>query len=639
MSIRRLLSIMFLAQVLTVSSLNAQAPVAADPLEGIWVSETSFGPELRGDLIVSRERSGWSASLAGEKGTFQSKDNSIEFAFRGGQFRGKQTTDGKSIEGFWLQLPSGLTDRTDPGGTGQPFATPVTLQRIGPKRWKGTVEPLESRFTIYLKVFRSAQGNLVAAFRNPDINSRGGASQFNVNREGSNVRFSARPDPSSPEIVHTATLQTDHQMRMVWPDLGCAVDFTRRTAAEVPTFFPRPPGTKYIYRQPEAIQDGWSTARGAQVGMDEAKLAHLVQRIIDGDPADRRPNLIHSVLVAYRGKLVLEEYFFGFDRQQVHDTRSAGKTLSSVIMGAAMRSGAGISPETRVYDLFGGVGRFANSDPRKSQITLAHLMTHTAGLACDDSNDGSPGNEGTMQTQKKEPNWWKYTLDLPMAHDPGQRYAYCSANTNLVGGALTLATKTWLPELFDRKIARPLQFSKYYWNLMPTNEGYQGGGAFLLPRDLLKVGQMYLNGGVWNGQRILDESWVKISTAPRVHISPATTGLSADEFGNYYGEGDDAYTWHLSKLKVGSVSQSKDGGPQSKVGDVSQLKVGKETDFAATTFNGYAASGNGGQLLIVVPKLELVVVFTGGNYGQGGIWGRWGSELVPQEIIPAIVSR
>ena len=81
--------------------------------------------------------------------------------------------------------------------------------------------------------------------------------------------------------------------------------------------------------------------------MDEAPLARLIQRLIDADPSVRRPALIHSVLVAYRGKLVLEEYFFGFDRDQPHDMRSAGKTFASVMLGAAMRQGSRIAPETR----------------------------------------------------------------------------------------------------------------------------------------------------------------------------------------------------------------------------------------------------------------------------------------------------
>ena len=131
--------------------------------------------------------------------------------------------------------------------------------------------------------------------------------------------------------------------------------------------------------------------------------------------AARRPALIHSLLVAHHGKLVLEEYFFGFDRERPHDLRSAGKTFASVMLGTAMRRGAHIAPETPVYELLAGMGPFANPDPRKPQITLAHLMTHTSGLACDDNDPVSPGNEDTMQTQSQQPDWWKYTLDLPMA--------------------------------------------------------------------------------------------------------------------------------------------------------------------------------------------------------------------------------
>src|SRR6185503_16080236 len=136
-------------------------------------------------------------------------------------------------------------------------------------------------------------------------------------------------------------------------------------------------------------------------------------------------------------------------------------------------------------------------------------------------------------------DWWKFTLDLPMAYAPGKHYAYCSANINLVGGALTSATNTWLPELFERTVARPLQFGLWHWNLMPNGHGYLGGGARVRPRDLLKVGQAYLNGGVWNGHRIVQASWVTESTSPKMTISRATTGLSEDDFSNQYSEGAD----------------------------------------------------------------------------------------------------
>jgi CubicO group peptidase (beta-lactamase class C family) len=143
---------------------------------------------------------------------------------------------------------------------------------------------------------------------------------------------------------------------------------------------------------------------------------------------------------------------------------------------------------------------------------------------------------------------------------------------------------------------------------MPDGEGYLGGGAYLLPRDLLKVGQAYLDGGVWRGRRIVPSSWVARSTSAKVEVSEATTGLDAKQFPEFYARGTDAWAWHLSQLAAPD-----------------------------RTFQAYGASGNGGQLLIVVPELRLAVVFTAGNYGQGGIWGRFGSEILPREIIPAIL--
>jgi CubicO group peptidase (beta-lactamase class C family) len=274
-----------------------------------------------------------------------------------------------------------------------------------------------------------------------------------------------------------------------------------------------------------------------------------------------------------------------------------------------MVQGVDIGPQSRIATLMADRGPFANPDPRKSQITLAHLLTHSSGLDCNDNDEKSLGNEDTMSSQTAQPNWWKYTLDLPMLHNPGTRYAYCSANINLVGGALTVATQTWLPDYFERSIARPLEFARYYWMLSPTGEGYLGGGAFMRPRDLLKLGQMYLDKGVWNGKRIVSADWVRESTAAHIEINPTTTGLSAEDFGNSYAPGSDGYAWHRNGIRVGE-----------------------------RVVETYAASGNGGQIVLVVPEYDLAVAFTGGNYRQGGIWGGWGDEFIGAEIIPAIKS-
>jgi CubicO group peptidase (beta-lactamase class C family) len=466
---------------------------------------------------------------------------------------------------------------------------------------------MRDTFTLYLRIFRDADGALIGAFRNPEMNFRAGAAQFHVTQMRGTVSFTA--DPAHPDKALSAIYDAkDATLQIRFPGLDQTFVLKHATPAQASGFFPRPPGSPpYVYRAPQSVDDGWAVARARDVGFDEAKLASLVQSIIDVDPAAKRPDLIDALLIARHGKLVLDEYFEGNDRDRQHDLRSAGKTFSSVMLGALMHEGAAISPDTHLYPLLAGMGPFSNPDPRKDQITLGQLMTHTSGLACDDNDDASPGNEDTLQSQRKERNWWKYTLDLPMAHDPGTRYAYCSAGMNLMGAALTAAAQESLPELFDRTVARPLAWGPYYWNAMPNGQGYLGGGSFVRPRDLLKLGQAYLDGGVWNGHRIVDASWVTRSTKSYVAIQPSTTGLSPDQFQNFYVPAEDGYAWHLAVLHA----------------------PGRD-------YRAYGASGNGGQLLIVVPELDLTVVFTGSNYQQGLIWNPWRDRIIPTEIIPAI---
>ena len=123
----------------------------------------------------------------------------------------------------------------------------------------------------------------------------------------------------------------------------------------------------------------------------------------------------------------------------------------------------------------------------------------------------------------------------------------------------------------------------------------------------LKIGQLYLNGGEWNGRRVVPASWVQESTTAHIQITPQTTGLTEDRFGNFYLKAADGLAWHLNTLTSGGRPYRMDG-----------------------------ATGNGGQLLVVVPEADLAVVFTGGNYGQGGVWLRWPQQIIGDKVIPAI---
>jgi CubicO group peptidase (beta-lactamase class C family) len=596
--------------LLALASVPAGAAIGKDldPVIGLWAYETNFHVGLSGELALLRRGDDWQGTIGGAGAGGKANGNEIRLAFpdEGGLFRGYLDRDGRLLRGFWVRREV-TDDPRYPEGATQGYAMPLDLRPAGIDRWQAQVAPLPDPFTLYLNVFRGEGGTLKAAIRNPEMHHHGPAMQLFATLEGDRLRLGAAAEPGDGDLLATIRQDPD-RIEMRWEGVKRRIALTRATPAQAALFTARPRSEpRYVYRRPTDLGDGWVTARAADLGVDEAALARAVQRIIDIDPSAPRAWLIHSMAVAYKGRLILDEYFYGHGPDIPHDMRSASKTFSSVTLGAAMMDGAKLSPQSRLYEVVAPLGPFGNPDPRKDRVTLAHVMTHTTGLACDDNaRSPSPGGEDVMQTQRAQPDWWKFTLDLPIVHEPGERYAYCSGGISLTGAALTYGTGEWLPALFDRAVAKPLQFGSYYWNVMPNGEGYLGGGAFVRTRDFLKLGQAYLDGGVWNGRRIVSEAWVKDSTAAQTRISPETTGVSGDAFANAYYDEDEGYAWHHISVKSGDK-----------------------------TYRAYHGNGNGGQLLLVVPQFDLAVMFTAGNYRQG-LWNRERDDITGEMIIPAL---
>ncbi len=221
---------------------------------------------------------------------------------------------------------------------------------------------------------------------------------------------------------------------------------TRRKDHDAVGFYPRvydPAG--YEYRKPVAENDGWATASLSDVGM-EAKIKQLIDKILAAAPSLDNPLNIHSLLIARHGKLVLEEYFYGNDDERPHDMRSASKTIETVLVGIARDHHFEIGPDTPVYSLFKNYAPSRNWDERKSKIKLEDFMNMASGLAIDDADSSSPGEESRLGRQP-DPDWCRYTLNLPMARDPDGRPSNLrSANINVAGCAVRIATKHWLPE-------------------------------------------------------------------------------------------------------------------------------------------------------------------------------------------------
>jgi len=287
---------------------------------------------------------------------------------------------------------------------------------------------------------------------------------------------------------------------------------------------------------------------------------------------------ITSVLVARHGKLVYEKYFDG-DANSLRNTRSATKSITSMLAGIAIDHQQLPGVDARVFAYFPEKQPVADPDPRKDQITVEDFLTMSSLLECDDNNEFSRGNEERMYIIE---DWVKFLLDLPIkgfapwAAKPqdspyGRSFSYCTAGVTTLGAVVEKSTKTKLADYAAQNLFGPLGIQQVKWAYSPLGLAQGGGGLELRSRDLLKLGQLYLNGGIWDGKRVVSQQWVKASTTPHVEV---------DESAKY------GYLWWLKNFK---------GHPAAYM------------------------SGNGGNKVALVPDLDMVVVITSTNYNTRGM--------------------
>src|SRR5271155_38570 len=326
------------------------------------------------------------------------------------------------------------------------------------------------------------------------------------------------------------------------------------------------------------MSDGWPTASVETAGLSAQKLQEM-ESAVRADEFKK----ITSVVIARHGKLAYEGYFGGTDANTLMETRSATKSITSMLIGIAIDRGLLASVDTPVLPFFRDKQPLQNSDPRKEKITVEDLLTMSSLLECDDWNDFSRGNEERMYLIE---DWARFPLDLPIKgfapwvtkpkDSPyGRSFSYCTAGAFLLGQAVERSVKMPVQDFAKKNLFDPLGIEKADWKFSPLGEAQTGGGLGLRSRDLLKLGQLYANGGVWNGKRIVSESWVKISTEPHVRIDEQTL----------YG-----YLWWLKSFKSGEHAHP-----------------------------AYFMSGNGGNKVEVLPDLDMVVVITSTNYNTKGM--------------------
>ncbi|NIN70359.1 MAG: serine hydrolase [Gemmatimonadetes bacterium] len=350
----------------------------------------------------------------------------------------------------------------------------------------------------------------------------------------------------------------------------------------------------YRYTVPENTGDGWDTGHLSDYGFDLEPIRELIALVEDGT----YPN-VHSVLIVRDGVLLLEEYFPGYssggtfydyDRETKHECFSVTKSVNSALIGIAIDDGLIAGAQAQISDY---LPEYADifADPDKDRLLLHDLLTMSAGLDWDELTYpyGDPNN--THYWMRRSPDPIRYTLERPVAYDPGIQFAYNSGLSLALGRIVENATGERAERYAESNLFAALGITDYLWRL--ANDGVTlntGGGLLLRPRDMAKFGQLYLNGGRWGGVQVVSEHWV--SESVRQHTQYCCYG----------------YQWWLIRFEL-------DDG---------------------TMVDSSTGIGYGGQYVFVFSELDLIVVLTGGNYDQSISYAY---ELVETHILQPLFSQ
>jgi CubicO group peptidase (beta-lactamase class C family) len=297
---------------------------------------------------------------------------------------------------------------------------------------------------------------------------------------------------------------------------------------------------------------------------------------------DGHPDL-RSVLVLRKGEIIGERYYNGETADTLHDVRSAGKSITALLVGAAVDRGKIRSMSDTVAQYWPAATGSAIGD-----VTLDQVLTMRSGLAAFDEDPASPGNEDFLD-EAADP--LAFTLSIPRAAPPGSLYRYNSLTAYIAGLTVEMATSQKLDDFARSALFDPLGIKTIQW--LPDVAGHPKGqgNLSLRTRDLGKIGQMVLGNGSYQGRQVISAAYVAAMLTPRVSIA------AGDKYADNYG-----YFWYLKTLTIND----------------------RKIPIAF-------ASGNGGNKIYVIPSLDCVVVVTSSAYGRG--YGQLRSETILSSVL------
>lgn len=295
---------------------------------------------------------------------------------------------------------------------------------------------------------------------------------------------------------------------------------------------------------PQELDDGWEISTPAAEGMDAGGLDRVFE---DFFREDRYPTA-RALLVARHGKLVAEAYARDpRDREELHNVQSVTKSVTSLLAGIALSEGLLPSVDVPLYEV---MPEHFDSDLRKRSMTLRHALAQQTGLAFHNEDDTGPFMYSRGSSLDN-------VLHRPLLFDPGTGFYYTDGNPQLVSGAIRAVTGKSLEGFAAEKLFGPLGIDLWRWEHHADGLSFGAVGLWLRPRDMVKIGQLALQEGAWDGQQIVPSDWIAEST--RIHAN-----------GNY------GFYWWV--YQDGLL---------------------------------YSAKGDGEQMILVSPALDLVVVLTG----------------------------
>lgn len=365
-----------------------------------------------------------------------------------------------------------------------------------------------------------------------------------------------------------AIVRTGHPVR-----LGL-IAFGMFTAEAAPTLAADP-----SCAPPALKRDGLSVGNADAEGFDGTALCALLRSVT------AEPNNLHSLLVLRHGKLVAELYKPGVDRtlyslwgarrtfnaDTLHDMRSTSKSIVSLLYGILLARGEVPPLATSVASLYPDE-QISDADQKRA-ISIRDLLTMSSGLEWEEASpvhklSGLSDELGLLW--RKEP--FPYVFSFPVTEQPGTVFTYSGGATALLADIMTRQTGKDLRTLAGDLLFEPLGIIDWQWTATLRGVPFAAAGLRLTPRDLMKIGVMLANHGRWRGRQIVPADWIANTTRPRISAGPR-----------------DGYGYQFWTRTV--------------------IWKDKTLEAAATV-------GNGGQSMVMVPGLDLVVVTTAGNYGE-----------------------